>query len=120
MNDNASRRVMTEVLGTQGLKRQVERLASRITYETDGDKAAELLLSLLGLLKNGKSANEAVSATARCLLVAASASCTEHLVKENIPLMVVNVMKANPSSSIVQKVTAISAMLTASCCYGSA
>ena len=57
MNDNVSRRVMAEVLKQQ---EQAERLASRITNETDGDKAAESLLSLLGLLKNGKSANEAV------------------------------------------------------------
>lgn len=39
---------------TEVIERQVDRLASRISDETDGDKTAESLLSLLGLLKNGK------------------------------------------------------------------
>lgn len=37
-------------------------------------------------------------------LVAANAGCIEQLVKKNVPLMVVNTMKTNPNSSIVQKV----------------
>ena len=37
------------------LKGQIEQLTSRLSNETDGDKAAQKLLSLLGLLKNGKS-----------------------------------------------------------------
>jgi len=44
---------MTEVL-VRGLVQQVDGLADRLTTETDGDKTAELLLSLFGLLKNGK------------------------------------------------------------------
>ena len=36
------------------LKRQIEQLTGRLSHETDGDKAAQSLLSLLGLLKNGK------------------------------------------------------------------
>lgn len=42
------------------LERQIERLAGHIANETDSDKAAESLLSLLGLLKNGKSTNKVV------------------------------------------------------------
>ena len=40
---------------TEVMERQVDRLASRLSNEMDGDKTAESLLSLLGLLKNGKS-----------------------------------------------------------------
>lgn len=36
------------------LERQVEQLASHLSNEMDGDKTAESLLSLLGLLKNSK------------------------------------------------------------------
>ena len=42
---------------TEVLERQVDRLASRLSNETDGDKRAESLLSFLGLLKNGKQAH---------------------------------------------------------------
>ena len=55
LHDSIIRRVMVEVL-----ERQVERLTGHIANETDGDKAAESLLSLLGLLKNGKSTNKVV------------------------------------------------------------
>lgn len=36
------------------LEQQVDRLATRLSSKLDGDKPAESLLSLLGLLKNGK------------------------------------------------------------------
>lgn len=52
------------------LIRKVEQLASPISNETDGDKTAESLLNLLGLLKNGKRANEIIGSVegAVCLL----------------------------------------------------
>ena len=39
------------------INQQVNTLAGRLSDETDGDKTAESLLRLLGLLKNGKTSN---------------------------------------------------------------
>jgi len=48
--------------------------------------------------------SEAIELSIIARLVAASSDCIEQL-KKNIPLTVVNIMKSNSKSSIVQKVT---------------